>query len=274
MSRRLMNSGVITDDVHRFLAQFHENVSRGKFRLRSSYTAFQKITKETYAASLWPDDSDVIRKLGLKTSDESTLVFIYLYRELYYRHAFKRCYTEDFRYESMHDSFKNYINLFNKLLDYYDEGKKFAEIPDVWLWDMIESFVGQFQYYHHWQSDPENNYSNLATILSYKHSKQQKKIQEKWDVQVVLRYLHYFVQAAKLPIKYNEPVDIVQLERQNPMMRMLGIFSCIGLCRIHCILGDYRTAIDVMDPVDKVSWKYILTVYFYHIIECKDLLWI
>merc|ERR1719445_1793608 len=76
---------------------------------------------------------------------------------------------------------------------------------------------------------------------------------KKWNVADVLRYLHYFVHAAKIKIRYNEPPDdSTESKAKTPtiMMQMLGFFSLIGLCRIHNILGDYRTAIDVMNPVD------------------------
>eukprot|EP00484_Ammonia_sp_Unknown_P000484 CAMPEP_0197022516 /NCGR_PEP_ID=MMETSP1384-20130603/3368_1 /TAXON_ID=29189 /ORGANISM="Ammonia sp." /LENGTH=571 /DNA_ID=CAMNT_0042450573 /DNA_START=36 /DNA_END=1748 /DNA_ORIENTATION=+ len=279
MSRQqygMSSSGVITDETRQFLVQFRENVERGNARLLySSYTAFQQITEKTYQVSTWPLDIDVIRALKLNHREESTKIFLYLYRELYYRHAFTRC---DISVETMHDSFQNYINLFNTLLDYYDEGKQFAEIPNVWLWGFIDSFVSQFQYYHHFVSDPKDGYKNMAELLAqYKNNTKQKSIQQKWNVQVVMRYLHYFVHAAQIPIKYNEPPevnlqaqsDLNKIDRDNMndqeqqqqaqrsrtktpsiMMQMLGFFSLIGLCRIHTILGDYRTAVDVMDPVD------------------------
>eukprot|EP01083_Nonionella_stella_P288805 982731_1 len=260
MSRQqygLSYSGTITEEVRKFLVQFRENVSRGNAKLLySSYTAFKSITEKTYQVSTWPLDLDVIKDLKLDISEEKTKIFLYLYRELFYRHAFDRC---DITFEFMHDSFTNYMRLFNVLLKFYDKNKRFCEIPNVWLWDMINSFVSQFQYYHHWRSNNKDQYKNMNELLiKYKNNPQQKSIQEKWNVQNVLRYLHYFVHAAKIPIKYNEPQPSVHddndgkklIKPTSIMMQMLGFFSLIGLCRIHVILGDYRTAIDVMDAVD------------------------
>ena len=245
-------SGTITGDVRDFLRKFQSNVKQGSGRaLYTSYTAFKEITEEFYKLSSWPSDRDVIRNLKLNMSDldEPTKIFLYLYRELYYRHAFNRC---DIEIELLHDSFKNYINLFNKLLNYYDSGKKFPEIPLQWLWDCIESFCSQFQYYHHWLSDPKDDYANMkALVEQYKGRMLQKKIQEKWSVKFVLRYLHYFVHAARIPIRYNEPpTSDPKAPQPNMMMQMLGFFSLVGLCRVHTMLGDYRTAIDIMDRVD------------------------
>ena len=147
MSRQqygLESSGVITEEVRKFLIQFRENVGRGYAKaLYSSYQQFNQITDKTYQVSTWPSSQDVVRELQLSPQEDTDKIFVYLYRELYNRHAFNRC---DISHETMHESFQNYVNLFNLLLTYYDEDKKFAEIPNVWLWECIESFVGQFQY--------------------------------------------------------------------------------------------------------------------------------
>ena len=284
MSRQqygLSEAGIITEDVRKFLIQFKENVQRGYAKeLYDSYVQFQRITDKTYQVSTWPIADDVMRTLQLSSRDESNKIFLYLYRELYFRHAFNRC---DISFNYMHDSFQNYINLFNTLLDCYDNDKKFPQVPNVWLWECIQSFVSQFQYYHHWKCDPNNDYENLNLLLEYKGTNKQQSIQEKWSVNVVLRYLHYFVKEAKMPIFGNEPPDIaLDDQKTNPqrksktlsiMMPMLGLFSLIGLSRIHTMLGDYRTAIDVMDPVDlkaKVSLTHY-SYYLFYIYPCTHL---
>eukprot|EP01083_Nonionella_stella_P032865 89955_1 len=249
----LSNTGVITEEVRKFLLQFRDNVARGSAKLLySSYTSFKSITEKTYQVSTWPSDRDVVTDLKLDSTQESTKIFLYLYRELFYRHAFNRC---DITCENMHDSFTNYMRLFNALLNHYDKNKKFCEIPNVWLWDMIDSFVSQFQYYHHWRADPKDQHKNMQTLIAtFANTSQQKSFKQKWNVQIVLRYLHYFVHAARIPIRYNEPNQQPQqgvpVKTPSIMMQMLGFFSLIGLSRIHTLLGDYRTAIDVMDPVD------------------------
>jgi hypothetical protein len=37
---------------------------------------------------------------------------------------------------------------------------------------------------------------------------------------------------------------------KEPFYQMLGYFSLIGLCRLHCILGDYYQALKVLDNID------------------------
>ena len=122
-------SGVITDDVRKFLLQFRDNVKRGHAKhLHQSWTHFNVITEKTYTVSTWPSARDVIQDLQLDTTDEMTNIFIFLYQDLYFRHAFNRC---DIDYNFMHDSFQNYINLFNALLDYADSGRQFPVIPNA-----------------------------------------------------------------------------------------------------------------------------------------------
>ena len=263
MSRQMYDtegSGTITSDVRDFLRQFQANVKKGSGRaLYTSYTAFREITEEFYKLSSWPSDRDVIRnlKLNMSSLDEPTKIFLYLYRELYYRHQFDRC---DIKIETLHNSFQNYINLFNKLLNYFDKGLKFPDIPLAWLWASIESFISQFQYYHHWLSDPKEDYANMKSLVTPNKGRiSQKKIQEKWSVKFVLRYLHYFVLAARIPIRYNEPpTNDPKAPRPNMMMQMLGFFSLVGLCRVHTMLGDYRTAVDIMNQIDlKAKVQYI-----------------
>jgi hypothetical protein len=36
----------------------------------------------------------------------------------------------------------------------------------------------------------------------------------------------------------------------RPLYKMLGYFSIIGLLRLHCLLGDYYLALDVMANID------------------------
>lgn len=36
----------------------------------------------------------------------------------------------------------------------------------------------------------------------------------------------------------------------RPLYKMLGYFSIIGLLRLHCLLGDYYLALDVMSNID------------------------
>jgi translation initiation factor 3 subunit L len=49
-----------------------------------------------------------------------------------------------------------------------------------------------------------------------------------------------------------------------------GYFSMVGLLRVHCLIGDYRSALKAVEPIDmdksgmftKVPGCYITTLYY------------
>jgi translation initiation factor 3 subunit L len=55
------------------------------------------------------------------------------------------------------------------------------------------------------------------------------------------------------------------------VLKMLGYYSMIGLLRVHCLLGDYRTGLKCMAPIDLsqqglytiVIGSHISTIYHY-----------
>jgi len=44
-----------------------------------------------------------------------------------------------------------------------------------------------------------------------------------------------------------------------PLYKMLGYFSIIGLCRIHCLLGDYYLALKTIAPIELTAHKGLFT---------------
>ena len=54
------------------------------------------------------------------------------------------------------------------------------------------------------------------------------------------------------------------------VLRVLGYFSLVGLCRVHCLLGDYHGALRALDPIDlekpglftKVAGSHISALYY------------
>lgn len=158
----------ITDDVKLFLGKFRVNVGTRRFDLISqSYREFGNITKSVFSISAWPSVNSVMRALRLDRKEND--MFFLLYSELYYRHIFDRCETE---LKNMWHAFQNYINLFNFLLKLPPH--QFPQIPDLWLWEMVNSFISQFQYYQHWKNDAENS----DYLLVFQGSEDQEKIQE------------------------------------------------------------------------------------------------
>lgn len=55
------------------------------------------------------------------------------------------------------------------------------------------------------------------------------------------------------------------------VLKVLGYFSLVGLLRVHCLLGDYRTGLKCLEPIDinqqgvytSVIGSHITTIYHY-----------
>lgn len=77
-----------------------------------------------------------------------------------------------------------------------------------------------------------------------------------WKVQTVLGYLTQFVERsniAKLLASQRNP------RARMPVLEALGYFSLIGLCRLQCLLSDYRMAVDVLAPIDVDNKRALFT---------------
>ena len=68
--------------------------------------------------------------------------FLILYKELYFRHIYARV-AHAPTFEHRYESYYNYCNLFNFILN--NSGPIDRELPNQWLWDIIDEFIYQFQ---------------------------------------------------------------------------------------------------------------------------------
>src|SRR5712671_1162195 len=92
-------------------------------------------------------------------------LFLILYRELYYRHVYSRLQPDiDDRFHS----YENSCELFNYLLSAFfpmcalcqsyedptdsEEGPVPLQLPEQWLWDIVDEFIYQFQSFYVWRS--------------------------------------------------------------------------------------------------------------------------
>lgn len=66
--------------------------------------------------------------------------FLLLYKELYYRHIYSKLQPS---LEQRMESWLNYCDIFNLLLSV--DTPISLELPNQWLWDMIDEFIYQFQ---------------------------------------------------------------------------------------------------------------------------------
>ena len=165
----------IPDPVKKFLVVFRDMITeRNAFEVADLYeNNFPKLTEQFFKTSSWPDAEVVAQYV-----DDDAL-FLILYKELYYRHIYARVTggpTLDQRFESYY----NYCNLFNYILS--SETPVALELPNQWLWEIIDEFIYQFQSFQQFRAKLGKKSEDEIEIL--KHNLRV------WDVLQVLNVLH------------------------------------------------------------------------------------
>ncbi|KAL8514432.1 hypothetical protein ACS0TY_013516 [Phlomoides rotata] len=112
------------------------------------------------------------------------------------------------------------------------------QLPNQWLWDMVDEFVYQFQ-----------------SFCQYPAKMKSKTEHE-------LHFCGNFIKRGMYGYDYSGGINV---------LKVLGYFSMIGLLRVHCLLGDYHTGLKCLLPIDisqqgvytSVIGSHITTIYHY-----------
>jgi translation initiation factor 3 subunit L len=229
---------VIKNFITYFLRQIKE---QNVYEIHSVYeNSFNKLTERYFKSSPWPH-VDNIRTL---VDPERDAIFLILYKELYYRHIYsKLAPTVEHRFESWH----NYRDLFDFLLNADSPAQVELNLPNQWLWDIIDEFIYQFQSFSQYRSKLKNKSQDELSLL--------KAHPEVWNVRSVIAYLQALISKSKIIStldreKQGEHVEDGQDFSAHPVFKMLGYFSIIGLLRVHCLLGDYYLGLKSLEPID------------------------
>jgi len=239
-------------NVIEFLGQFSNSIREGNLeQIMENYSdRWESVCKLNYRATSWPSAQAI--NVNLQLTGEYQRLFLCLYKQLYYRHIFQRLEPAE---ENPHmyvehyiQSFENFVNLFNIFIkDIWSKSDgELSKIvlPNVWLWDIIHSFVSQCQSFHLWKTKLDDENVEPITVEQQRLLKQNS---EAWHLLRVFRYLTVFAWCAGIrvrlsPLEYNKPTC--------DMQRCLGQFSVIGMLRLHTILGDYTTALEVLETIE------------------------
>ncbi|THG97272.1 hypothetical protein EW026_g4686 [Hermanssonia centrifuga] len=232
----------IPDAVKRFIVHFHQAVLDNNLsEITVAYeSGWNRLTEKFYAKTEWPE-AEIIAPL---VNDDQ--IFLILYRELYYRHVYSRIQPDiDDRFHS----YENSCELFNYLLN--SDGPVPLELPEQWLWDIIDEFIYQFQSFCVWRSKVKPKTDEELMLLA--------DAGQAWSSYSVLNVLYSLIQKSKINEHLtalqegksaDEIVEIVGEYGTKPLYRMLGYFSLIGLLRVHSLLGDFTLALKVMESVE------------------------
>ncbi|KAL0074830.1 RNA polymerase I-associated factor PAF67-domain-containing protein [Phycomyces blakesleeanus] len=228
----------IPDGVRNFILHFYRNVmDNNVYELHNIYDhSFNKVTDKYYTKQAWPE-AEVVSPL---VNDDQ--VFLTLYRELYYRYIYSRMAPT---LEQRFNSYENYCDLFNYILN--SEGPVNLELPNQWLWDIIDEFIFQFQSFSNYRDHFANKSEQELSLLS--------ENPQIWSCYSVLNVLYSFIQKSRIQeqlLVSKNGGDMMEAAGEygsRPLYKMLGYFSIVGLLRVHCLLGDYMLALKMMDNI-------------------------
>ncbi|XP_076960354.1 uncharacterized protein LOC143636719 [Bidens hawaiensis] len=195
-------------------------------------------------------------------------IFCLLYGEMWCRQLFATTSSPTLM-QRIH-SWRNYVNLFELLLT----GMLSIQLPYQWLWDMIDEFVNQFQSFCHYRASEIKTEQDVA-ILKLRH--------RALSVKCVLSLLQAFVSKSSiiqileraedsgLQLLTATTEDVRTGRSSSNVLNVLGYFSMVGLLRVHCLLGSYRTGLGCLDLIDiskqgfytSLVPTHVTTVYHY-----------
>ncbi|KAJ2678032.1 hypothetical protein GGI25_002675 [Coemansia spiralis] len=250
----------IPEQVRNFLGHLHRNLVNCNVNdLAYNYeNQFVRLTEKFYAKGPWPEPQYVAALVG----DDG--LFLTLYRELYYRHIYSRLHPS---METRFRSFENYCDLFNYILN--SDGPIELELPNQWLWDIVDEFIYQFQSFCTHRSRVGKRTPEDIELL--------KDNSQVWNTYSVLNVLYSLIQKSNISKQLEagqQGGDVIEAAGEfgvRPLYKMLGYFSIVGLVRVHCMLGDYTLALQTMENIELGNSRALftrvtachVTVYYY-----------
>ncbi|XP_063828083.1 eukaryotic translation initiation factor 3 subunit L [Ostrinia nubilalis] len=227
--------------VKKFLVYFRNMINEGvTYEILNLYeNTFPKLTEQYFENTPWPEENEVAPVV------DNDHVFMILYKELYYRDIYARV-PGGPKPEQRFTSFYNYCDLFNYILS--AETPVPLELPDQWLWELIDEFVYQFQSFA--------QYRSRTSKLSPAEIEALNTENKAWNVLCILNVLHSLVDKSNIKRQLEvytaggDPDSVAGEFGRHTLYKMLGYFSLVGLLRLHSLLGDYYQAIKVLENIE------------------------
>lgn len=232
----------VPEIVKNFIEFFRSVINEGVvYEIQNLYeNTFPKLSEQYYEKRAWPKDEAIA---DLVDNDE---VFLTLYRELYYRHIHARIQGGP-TFQERISSFLNYCSFFNLILSATTPVG--LELPDIWLWELLDEFVYQFQNFAQFRARVVDKSNEELQLLGGKHSKD-------WNILCILNVLHSLVDKSNIKLQLEvsasggDPESVAGEFGRHSFYKMLGYFSLVELLRVHSLLGDYYQAIKVLEPIE------------------------
>lgn len=236
---------IIPEVIKSFLIYFQKSINdQNVFEIQNAYeNGFNKLTDRFFKNTPWPE-AEAVAKVVHKDN-----LFLILYKELYYRHVYARVQGGP-SLEQRFESYYNYCSLFNYILS--ADIPVMLELPNQWLWDIIDEFIYQFQSFSQYRCKVSKKKDDELELL-----RQNPKV---WNVHSVLNVLHSFVDKSNIDQQLevfnatggdpNQSLAVAGDFGRHRLYKMLGYFSLVGLLRLHSLLGDYHQALKVVENMN------------------------
>ena len=176
----------IPEEIKKYIVYFRDIIREGTvYEIPPLYNDFARLTEQYYKNQCWPDTHDLYsHKLVDEVEDET---FLILYQELFYRHIYARVQGGP-TLEQRFESYFNYCKFFNFILSAETPTK--LELPNQWLWEIIDEFIYQFQAFSQFRSKLQKKTDSELDLL-----RDNPKI---WNVHSVLNVLHCLIDKSNI----------------------------------------------------------------------------
>ncbi len=146
----------LPEDVVQYVRYFKQMIEAENVpEIHSLYEhGFPELTERFFREKLWPDDAAVEHIVGsglwllLRVVDiyaysiiSDNKLFLILYKEIYFRHVYMKMQRGP-SLAHRYDSYMNYQDLFIEILNAKEQPLS-LQLPNIWLWDIIDEFVYQ-----------------------------------------------------------------------------------------------------------------------------------
>uniref|UniRef100_A0A5S6QWP9 Eukaryotic translation initiation factor 3 subunit L n=1 Tax=Trichuris muris TaxID=70415 RepID=A0A5S6QWP9_TRIMR len=241
----------VPDEVCIFLRQLKRSLrEQNAQEILTLYEyGFTDLTERFHGEAALPDENTVINVTASDPSNVYDSIFVMLYKELYYRYV----YAKNYRATSLEyriASYYNYMNFFDTILG-AEEPLRF-NLPDQWLWDIVDEFVYQFHAFCQYREMVDSTKGDDKGKEEFRKCDSQV-----WSFYNVVDVLYALVEKASIEqqlaaIKNREPFkpDTRSEFFKHPLYYKLAYFSLISLLRLHTQLGEYHQALKMVENIE------------------------
>ncbi|KAK1284873.1 hypothetical protein QJS10_CPB20g00680 [Acorus calamus] len=260
-SQSLYDPDFVPDAVKTFVVHLYRHIrEKNVYEIHQMYEgSFQRLSERMFKESPWPSTEAVAPYV------DNDHVFCLLYKEMWFRHLYARGNPGP---RQRAESWDNYCSLFGVVL----HGVVNMQLPNQWLWDMVDEFVYQFQSHCQYRAKLKNKSEEEMQLL--------RQYDQAWNVYGVLNYLQALMEKSQIiQILEREKEGLEQFTANDGydynggsnVLKVLGYYSMVGLLRVHCLLGDYQTGLKCLAPIDIsqqglytiIIGSHITTIYHY-----------